>query len=266
MVPEVGGQGEAKSGDIERSLDLLWSAGGRTGRGPQPKLSVAKIVDAAIGIADVEGLEALSMQRLAGEFGYSTMSLYRYVPGKVQLVDIMADVACGPAPDMSEVDGGWRVKVELWVDELWKVYQAHDWLVRVQIKNPPIGPNQLAWFESLLSSIATIGLSRDDMAALAMFVSSAVRDLARFTRDLVPMGLGYAQVLENILETDRFPTVAALVTQAPEPDAGGAPDESGPEPSESGEDAVRPVAQFGVARLLDGIEVYVAGKTTGAQG
>ncbi|MEN8655244.1 TetR/AcrR family transcriptional regulator [Streptomyces sp. 21So2-11] len=253
-------QGDAKPGDIERSLDLLWSVGGRTGRGPQPKLSVAKIVDAAIRIADAEGLDALSMQRLAGEFGYSTMSLYRYVPGKVQLVDIMADVACGPAPDMSQVAGGWRAEVELWVDELWKVYQAHDWLVRVQIKNPPIGPNQLAWFEALLSGVSSIGLSRDDMAALAMFVSSAVRDLARFTRDLVPMGLGYAQVLENILETDRFPMVAALVTQSGEPPVGGDSDASQSDPSESGEGAVRPVVHFGVQRLLDGIEVYVAGK------
>ncbi|MEV7171547.1 TetR/AcrR family transcriptional regulator C-terminal domain-containing protein [Streptomyces sp. NPDC093224] len=231
----------------ERSLDLLWAAAvERSPRGSRPKLSVERIVGTAIDIADAEGIEALSMQRVASEFGYTTMSLYRYVPGKTQLVDVMADVACGLPPDMSEVTGGWRAEVERWVDALWEVYRRHDWLVRIHIKNPPIGPNQLAWFETLLRSLSRTGLGYEDMAALAMFVSSAVRDLARFSTDLVPMGLGYAKVLENIVETDRFPTVATLLA------SGGA--SAG---AESGESAVRPVVRFGVARLLDGIEAQV---------
>ncbi len=230
----------------ERSLDLLWAVADRAPRGSRPKLSVERIVRTAIGIADAEGLEALSMQRVAREFGYTTMSLYRYVPGKAQLVDVMADVACGSPPDMSEVTGGWRAEVERWVEELWEVYRRHNWLVRIQIKNPPIGPNQLAWFETLLRSLSETGLGYEDMAALAMFVSSAVRDLARFSTDLVPMGLGYAKVLENIVETDRFPTLAALLS------AGGPAAEAG-----SGDSAVKPVVHFGVARLLDGIERQV---------
>lgn len=251
-VPE-----ESKSDGVERSLALLWPTDERSGRGPRPRLSVEKIVDKAIAIADAEGLDALSMQRLAGEFGYSPMSLYRYVPGKTQLVDVMMDVACGPPPDLAEVPGGWRAEVETWIDELWRMYQAHDWLARVQIRNPPMGPNQLGWFEALLRSLEPTGLDHEEMAALAMFVSASLRDLARVATDLVPMGLGYARVLENVYQTDRFPMVASLMSaaSAEEPRPG----------EESGEDAVRPVVRFGVDLLLDGVERYVAAAKEGRQ-
>lgn len=241
---------ESKSDGTERSLELLWSSRERSGPGPRPKLSVARIVDTGIEIADAEGLEALSMQRLASEFGYSPMSLYRYVPGKTQLIDVMADVAFGPAPDLSGVTGGWRAEVEAWGDELWEAYQRHDWLVRVQIKNAPMGPYQLGWLEALLRALEPTGLRHEEMAGLAMFLSAALRDLARMSIDLVPMGLGYEQVIKNIQQTDRFPMVASLMSEMLGPDT--TPDD------EVGEGAVRPAVQFGVDLLLDGVESYVA--------
>src|SRR5256885_16757660 len=73
------------------TTDYLW--GGRSGatRGPKPALSLERIAAAAIAIADAEGLAAVSMQRVAADLGYTQMSLYRYLPGKAELVALMGD-------------------------------------------------------------------------------------------------------------------------------------------------------------------------------
>jgi AcrR family transcriptional regulator len=208
----------------------------------RPRLGVSKIVETAIGIADGEGLDAVSMQRVAGELGYTAMSLYRYIPGKTQLVDVMTDTAYGLPPDASRLNGDWRREVEQWANELWAVYQRHPWMLQVQTRTAPIGPHGLAWFESLLQALSGTGLAHGEIVALAMFISSAVRDVARIARELVPMGLGYAKVLESILDGARFPTLAGMI-------AAGSFDEDGDE-------GVKPALEIGLRRLLDGIEVH----------
>ncbi|HEY1619933.1 MAG TPA: TetR/AcrR family transcriptional regulator, partial [Streptosporangiaceae bacterium] len=74
-----------------RGVDFLWGSRERPSRGPRPGLSVERIVAAAVGIADAAGLGAVSMQRVASEVGFATMALYRYVPGKTELISIMID-------------------------------------------------------------------------------------------------------------------------------------------------------------------------------
>src|SRR5689334_22149881 len=83
-------------GERARTADLLWGPRERPSRGPKPGLTRDGIVRAAIGVADAEGLAAVSMQRVAAEVGFTTMALYRYVPGKNELVALMVDSAVGP--------------------------------------------------------------------------------------------------------------------------------------------------------------------------
>src|SRR5688572_27806436 len=78
-------------GDPARTLALLWRRAERGTRGPRPKLSVDAVVDAAIALADEAGLQAVSMRTLAGRLGVSAMTLYTYVPGKAELLDLMLD-------------------------------------------------------------------------------------------------------------------------------------------------------------------------------
>ena len=78
-------------GDPKRTIELLWGIRERGARGPKPGLTVDRIVNAAIEIADAEGLEGLSMRRVAERLSVGTMSLYRYVPGKAELLDVMID-------------------------------------------------------------------------------------------------------------------------------------------------------------------------------
>src|SRR5688500_18770488 len=97
----------AGRGNPRRSMELLWGAGSTPSRGPKPGLTVAAIVEAAIEVADTEGLAALSMRKVAEKLGKSAMSLYTYVPGKPELLDLMLDAVLGETPSAYALDGGW---------------------------------------------------------------------------------------------------------------------------------------------------------------
>ena len=81
-------------------LDLLWGRRGRGQRGPKPGLSVDAIVAAAIRIADAEGLEAVSMAQVAEQLGFTTMSLYRHVTSKEELLQLMWNASAQGAEEL----------------------------------------------------------------------------------------------------------------------------------------------------------------------
>ncbi|MCT2585141.1 TetR/AcrR family transcriptional regulator [Actinophytocola gossypii] len=241
--------------ETARRLEFLWrdDERPRSGPGPKPGLSTERIVRAAIEIADGEGLDGVSMQRVAKRLDVTAMSLYRYVPSKDDLVDAMMDTASGEPPDLAGLPG-WRDRVEGWVKGLWARYQAHPWMLRVRLGNP-IGPNQLAWFEALLHSISDIGLSHDEMISVNLFVSGATQGLAKISVDTAPGpadagGMTYDQALTKVVDAERFPTLSALLAAgtftAPE---------RVPEPTDA---YVVPNLEFGLRQMLAGIEDYVA--------
>ena len=97
-----------------------------------PKLTVAVIVDAAIAVADRDGMGALSMRRIADELGVGAMSLYRHVAGKDDLIEEMT-VEVGrrfPYPIDAEPALGWRERVAAATDIDWELYQRHPWVVQ----------------------------------------------------------------------------------------------------------------------------------------
>src|SRR2546427_8957148 len=88
----------------------LWELRDEQGKKPRVALTLPGIVKAAIYIADTDGIEAVSVQRVAGDLGFTKMSLYRHVPGKTELLGIMIDTGVGGPPDLSSVPGGWRAR------------------------------------------------------------------------------------------------------------------------------------------------------------
>src|SRR6476661_5122429 len=94
--------------DFRISLKLLWGTKERAPRGPKPTLTVPQIVESAIAIADAEGIDNVSMRRVAERLGVGAMSLYRYVPSKAELLDLMVDAVYGERPAPADADGGWR--------------------------------------------------------------------------------------------------------------------------------------------------------------
>ena len=89
---------EAAAGSIPGSVAAAWGVRERPHKGPRPTLSLGGIVDAAVRVADTEGLDAVSMGRVAAELGTAPMSLYRHVSAKEELRTLMVDAAWGPAP------------------------------------------------------------------------------------------------------------------------------------------------------------------------
>jgi AcrR family transcriptional regulator len=120
----------------------------------QAKLNVARIVAAAVRIADREGLEALSMRGIAEEMGSGVMSLYRHVSGKDRLLDLLLDEAYGEiaVPDTSS--GDWQTDLREMARQTRQVLKRHWWLGSLLTSRPTFGPNYLRWFEFLLAATA----------------------------------------------------------------------------------------------------------------
>ncbi|MBK1782769.1 TetR/AcrR family transcriptional regulator [Prauserella cavernicola] len=243
--------------DPRKRLELLWNGAQRPSRGPKPKLTLDQIATTAIAIADADGLDGLSMQRLAAELGYTTMSLYRYVPGKDQLVEVMLDRAAGDPPRFTGEVRDWRDEIQVWVRELWAVYLRHPWSLRVQVSGPPSGPGQLAWFEAALRPLAHAGLADDELVATVMFLMGAVRQMALLEIDISgaraqsnvtteEAQTGYETTLREFVDPQRFPTLTALVGRGGFAASG-----------DSGE-GIDLDLDFGVQRVLDGLESYLA--------
>ena len=229
---------------LARSIEVMWAASGSSTRADRPRLNVSRIVELAIAVADSEGLDAVSMQRVAGELGYTAMALYGHIPGKPELLDLMREAAFGLPPEPAASDGGWRTEIERWVHALWQRYLQHPWALRVPTRSAPIGPNELAWFEAALRALSGTGLSETDMVAVTTFLSSAVRDMARIASELEPMGPGYGHVVARIVDGGRYPILTGLIQAGTFED--------------SDEDDVRPMLDLGLHRLLDGIEAHLA--------
>lgn len=250
------GSDQTQSSGGSRTFEFLWRDGDRprSSPGPKPGLSTDQVVVTAIAIADADGLAAVSMQQVAQRLEVTPMSLYRYVPSKNHLVEAMFDQAAGTPPDLTDVPGGWRARVEAWVKALWGRYQAHPWMLRARISYP-VGPNQLAWFEALLSAIENVGLTYEEMVSLSLFLTGATQGLARISIDMTSPAdddpISFGEALATVARPDRFPTLSAVLSAGtfavPTGDAGAAT-------------SAQPNLNFGLRQLLEGTDAYVAAR------
>jgi AcrR family transcriptional regulator len=229
------------------AMALLWGTKPSPARGRKPGMTVEEIVTAAIAIADAEGLDALSMRRVADALGVGTMSLYRYLPGKAELYELMLDavIAQDGLPDRA---AGWRAGLTTFARQSLAGYRRHPWLLDASLSRGLMGPNQAAALEALLRVLAGIGLtSGQRMAVVGLvigYVQGRARQLAEATKVEQRSGMSdgqfwqeFAPLLEPHL--DAFPTLAAVWRDE----------------NLSWEDEF----EFGLARVLDGIEAYIRG-------
>ncbi|MBB5082473.1 TetR/AcrR family transcriptional regulator [Nonomuraea endophytica] len=223
----------------ERSTELLWGAKGRGG------LNLERIVRAGIELADAEGLAAVSMRRVAERLGYTTMSLYRHVPGKAELVDLMRDTALGTEPDLGP-PRGWRADTEAWARSGLEFYRRHPWLLEsAGVRHVP-GPNSIAGFEQALAIVAATGLRPAQVVAVVglvgHFVESAAREVVETTRIERRTGVGHDEwwgARDSLYQhLDRYPTLTRIY-------------------EEGGFDEPLDPFEFGLQRVLDGIEALI---------
>ncbi|MEV4512356.1 GntR family transcriptional regulator [Dactylosporangium sp. NPDC049525] len=131
----------------------------RAGAAPEVDLDRGHVVRAAVAIADAQGLEALSMRTVAARLGVATMSLYRHVASKDELVLLMADAAYGEAGYPAAPPDGWRARLELGARTLWRLYGRHPWLAQLgPLARPLLLPNLLRHGEWLLGAFTGLGL------------------------------------------------------------------------------------------------------------
>ena len=156
--------------------DPLWSDRERWERKPRMGLSLARIAEAAVAVADKEGIDAVSMQRVAEDLGFTKMSLYRHVANKAELVKVMIDIAVGEPPDLSTIRDGWRSRLEELVRQLTQVWQQHPWIPDVTVGGRTMGPREVGWTESALSAFAGTPLPGDERLAAVFLLFGHIRN------------------------------------------------------------------------------------------
>ncbi|MBR8742125.1 TetR/AcrR family transcriptional regulator [Nocardiopsis sp. MG754419] len=254
---------------MTREVELLWGLDASPPRrGPKPRLSREVVIGAAIAIADAEGIEAVSMQRVAKELGYTTMSLYRHVDSKEDLLVLMLDTAMDAPPPPPRSDGDWRAGLEEWCRGALELYRARPWSVRVASSGPPVGPNGLRWMEAGLRELVGSGLPVGEAVQMLVLLSAVLRDTVRLEADmsraaratgttLVEIEHDYSVGLRRVVTAEEFPTIALMLEeQVLEQGSGAGPPDRVGGPADE--------LEFGIRRILDGIEAYVrAGEGTG---
>jgi AcrR family transcriptional regulator len=233
------------------SLELLWGLREAGSRGPRRGLTLERIVDAGIAVAQNEGVGALSMARIAKELGVGTMSLYRYVASKDELLTTMVDTGLG-APPPPAAGEDWRAGLMRWAVGVRTAYQTNPWALRVPISGPPLGPNNVAWLDNALTALADTALTEQEKLSCVLLVSGFVRNDVTLALDFAeasggaPQMPGYGQLLARLISAEERPALYRAIA------------------SGSLDDPDDPDAEFtfGIARILDGIEALIASKGT----
>ncbi len=172
-----------KARPLPPGLDLLWGRRGSGRRGPRRGLSVDDIVEAALRLADAEGLHGVSMARVAEELGFTTMSLYRYVAGKDELLQLMWNASAQGAEDL-ELDGDdWRSRLRCWALVQREGIDRHPWITQMPMAAPPLAPNSLTFVERGLKALDGTGLEDADKLRVLGLLSSFTLSEARMAYD-----------------------------------------------------------------------------------
>jgi AcrR family transcriptional regulator len=150
-------------------------------RGPKPGLSTLEIARTAIQIADREGLDAVTMQRVAAESGVTTMALYRYFPGKSDLMAAMIDLAGGSAPVYAAPSMSWKERLVEWAHRCAAIYQKHPWFLEATtVRQSVMGPNELSWMEAALGLLMEAGLPPKESYYAFLAIIGHIRGHATF--------------------------------------------------------------------------------------
>ncbi|MFE4020842.1 TetR/AcrR family transcriptional regulator [Streptomyces sp. NPDC059101] len=232
-----------KARDLRAGVALLWGEQGRPTRGPKPSLTPPRIAEAAVALADAEGLAAVSMSKVAATFDLSAMALYRYVPGKTELVELMIESVLAQVPDLSTVAGGWRPRITRWARLSQQVHRAHPWLLAATaLRRQAMGPNQLGWLDAAFAALEPTVLPAAQQHRIFVLVAGLVRTVAQEQVDFDQQHDQEWNRLTGELITrhaERFPHLTRAI------DAGAfAPDPADP-------------LDFALARVLDGVEALV---------
>lgn len=215
-------------------------------------LSRDQLLRAAITIADTEGLDAVSMRRLATHLGVGPMSLYRHMANKDELLVQMTDLAVGEVDLPEPGPEGWRAKLTLVARRQWKLCRRHHWLPRtVSFTRPLLVPSMMAHTEWTLRALDGLGLSLDTRMREALALHAVVLTVALSLAEETDVEQDTGVTLDrwsdaqrartrSLLDTGRFPLLATV-------------------PADTARD-LDSLFEYGLARHLDGFAALVAAR------
>ncbi len=241
--------------ELPRGIALAWGVAANPQRGPKREMSVEKIVDAAVELADAEGIGAVSMAAVAAKLGFTPMSLYRYVTAKDDLLLLMQERGTGLPPDEYRLQEGWRAKLRTLFEAQVVVYLNHPWMLSLPITGSPITPNSSAWIDAGLDSLADTPLNDAERLAVALSVTGEARWYGLVSAGYIEQsrasGLSPAEVsaqeaalFDRVISADEYPALRRAI------DAGVFTTEDDP-------------FRFAMERIFDGVEAYIAGLDRG---
>jgi AcrR family transcriptional regulator len=233
---------------LPASIEVAWGLRRPPQKGPKRVLSLGRIVETAVRLADAEGIGAISMSRIAKELNSSTMSLYRYVSAKDELLPLMVDAAFGEPVPHPVKEPHWRDGLGHWSRAYLGVLRSHPWVVRIPISGPPSTPHQIAWAEQGLRFLGRTPLTEAQKMSAILLLSGLVRNEAQLAdtyeafaqkdADGSQTMLDYRRLIEKLADPGRFPAIHAAV-------------EAGVFDASDGEDTE---FSFALTCALDGIE------------
>jgi AcrR family transcriptional regulator len=161
-------------------IDTIWARDEAEAAGPQP-LSREAIVAAAIEIADSEGLEAVSIRRLATKLEARPMSLYSHIERKGDLIDLMVDEAMGGAilPEYPRPDD-WREGLRQIAKRTRESARAHPWMIAAAFRRPFLGPNALLHIDQSLAAVSALPLAPERKRAVLLAIDSYTLGFVRW--------------------------------------------------------------------------------------
>ncbi len=156
---------------------------------PRPGLTRDAIVAAAVAIADAEGIEAVSIRRIATKLETRPMSLYTHIEHKGELVDLMIDEAMGEALLPGEVPGDWREALRQIAHRTRAAARAHPWMIATTVRRPLLGPKALRHVDQSLAAVATLAMSFERKRAVLLSVDTYTLGYVRWEL-MTPFGKG----------------------------------------------------------------------------
>lgn len=243
--------------ELPRGIALAWGVAANPQRGPKREMSVEKIVEAAVALADAEGIGAVSMAAVAAKLGFTPMSLYRYVTAKDDLLLLMQEEATGLPPEAYREQEGWRAKLTALFEAQVLIYLRHSWMLSLPITGSPITPNSSAWLDAGLESLSETPLTDMERLAAALAVTGNARwcgiVLAGYSEQARITGLSPDEIsaresalFDRVIGAEEYPYLRRAI------DAGVFSADDDP-------------FRFALERVLDGVEAYIFGLDRGEE-
>jgi AcrR family transcriptional regulator len=238
--------------ELPASVAAAWGVRATQPRPRKHGLSLQRIIEAGIRVATSDGLAAVSMSRVASELGAATMSLYRHLSAKDELLAHMVDAVFVDAPPALGPSDSWRAGLSRWAALHLAVLRRHPWVVRVPISGPPLMPNQVLWFERGIACLRDTRLAEAEKPSVLLLVNGFVRNQATLEADLIlasrtsglapeHVAASYSHLLARLTDAVSFPAIQGLLAAG----------------VFVGEGAIEDDFQFGLDRILDGIDVLI---------